>query len=155
MDKVSFCMFVYVSLVLAACGAATDGDEQIRSEIIALARERSRAVVSSDTLTLGSILARDFRYINTFGEAMSRSRYLQGNASLGNDSSRWISQEMDSITVKVLQNTAVVTFLVLDKFIYKGVPYENYCRSTFVYEKQGDTWKCILGHTTRIGNDEE
>jgi hypothetical protein len=93
---------------------------------------------------------KDFRYINISGESLSRDMYLKNNASLGSDSSHWISQDIDSIVVRVINNSAVISFRVLDKFVYEGSPYENYCRSTFVYERQGDVWKCVIGHTTKI-----
>lgn len=142
-------------LLTSACTSERVTQEQAESEIIAIAKKRSQAVVNSDTTTLGSILSSDFRYINIYGEVLSRQKYLGNNASLGSDSSKWISQDMDSITVQVLDNNAVITFRVLDKFIYEGVEYQNFCRSSFVYKKQNEKWRCILGHTTRIGGEEE
>lgn len=111
-------------------------------------------MVNSDTTALSSILSSDFRYINIYGEVLTRKKYLNNNASLGSDSSKWISQDMDSITVQVADNNAVITFRVLDTFIYEGVEYQNYCRSSFVYQKQNEEWRCILGHTTRIEDEE-
>jgi len=137
-------------LLLSACTGHEQSGEEIASSIIALAKERSLAVVKSDTATLGNILDKNFRYINIFGESLSRKKYLENNFSLGSDSSKWISQDIDSMAVRVLKNSAVITFRVLDKFIYEGSPYQNYCRSTFVYERQGDEWKCIIGQTTKI-----
>lgn len=142
------CLLIF--LWLTACAGKEMAEEEAASAIIALARLRSQAVVKSDTATLNSILDKDFRYINIFGESLSRAMYLKNNASLGSDSSHWISQDIDSIDVRVLSNSAVITFRVLDKFVYEGSPSENYCRSTFVYERQGDVWKCIIGHTTKI-----
>jgi hypothetical protein len=142
--------FFLIFLWLTACAGKEMAEEETASAIIALARLRSQAVVKSDTATLNSILDKDFRYINIFGESLSRAAYLKNNGSLGSDSSHWISQDIDSIDVKVLNNSAVITFRVLDKFVYEGSPYENYCRSTFVYQRQGDVWKCIIGHTTKI-----
>jgi hypothetical protein len=142
--------FPLIFILLIACTRKEMVPEEVVPDIIELIKLRSQAVVKNDTTTLDSILARDFRYINVFGESLSREEYLKNNASLGSDSSRWISQDIDSIDVSVLDRSAIVTFRVLDKFIYEGMRYENYCRSTFVYELQDDAWKCILGHTTKI-----
>ncbi len=147
--------FLILFLLTSACTSEHLTQEQAESEIIALAKKRSQAVVNSDTTTLASILSSDFCYINIYGEVQSRKKYLGNNASLGSDSSKWISQEMDSITVQVQDNNAVITFRALDKFIYEGVKYQNYVRSTFVYKKQNEEWRCILGHTTKIGEKEE
>jgi hypothetical protein len=142
--------FLLICLWLTACAEKEMTEEETASAIIAIARLRSQAIVKSDTATLNSILDNDFRYINISGESLSRAMYLKNNASLGSDSSHWISQDIDSIVVRVINNSAVITFRVLDKFVYEGSPYENYCRSTFVYERQDDVWKCIIGHTTKI-----
>lgn len=132
------------------CEADLNSKQNQESVLVALVKKRSMAVVNSDTAVLSDILAKDFRYVNIFGEIQSRERYLSNNASLGSDSSRWISQDLDSIVVKIFDKTAIVTFRVLDKFVYEGVPAQNHCRSTFVYNLQGDSWKCLMGHTTKI-----
>jgi Domain of unknown function (DUF4440) len=122
---------------------------EIEAKIISLAKERSKAVVKSDTTTMSRILSKDFTYINIWGERLTRQQYLTNNASLG-EGSYWISQDMDSISVKASQSFAVISFRVNDRFNYQGAFQSNFCRSTFVYELQGDDWKCVMGHTTKI-----
>jgi hypothetical protein len=140
-----------LATILFSCELNTSTVKDDESTIIALAKKRSKAVVESDSATLNDILDQRFRYINISGQSLSREDYLSNNSSLGNDSaSYWVSQNIDSIQVSMLDRTAVITFRVLDKFVYEAIPYENYCRSTFVYEKQGAVWKCVLGHTTKI-----
>jgi hypothetical protein len=140
-----------LATILFSCELNTSTVKDDESTIIALAKKRSKAVVESDSATLNDILDQRFRYINISGQSLSREDYLSNNSSLGNDSaSYWVSQNIDSIQVSMLERTAVITFRVLDKFVYEAIPYENYCRSTFVYEKQGAVWKCVLGHTTKI-----
>ena len=144
-------LLLLISIFLFSCKPKISTVTDEKSTIIALAKKRSQAVVKSDTATLNDILDQRFRYINISGQSLSRKDYLANNSSLGNDSaSYWVSQDIDSIQVSMLDRTAVITFRVLDKFVYEGIPYENYCRSTFVYEKQATDWKCVLGHTTKI-----
>lgn len=139
------------AVAVLSCETNTSPKIDESEVLIALAKKRSQAVVKSDTATLGQILDSQFRYINISGENLSREQYLLNNSSLGNDTaSYWVSQDIDSINVRVLDKTAVITFRVLDKFVYESIPYQNYCRSTFVYEKQGSEWRCLLGHTTKI-----
>jgi hypothetical protein len=145
------CLSVVVAIILWSCEHQRKHIIDDESVIVALAKKRSEAVVRSDTVTLSKILDPRFRYINISGQSLSRKEYLSNNSSLGNDSaSYWISQNIDSVQVNMLTNTAVITFRVLDKFVYESISYQNYCRSTFVYEKQGAEWRCILGHTTKI-----
>lgn len=139
-------VLLFVSLI--ACHNQRSSKD-IEAEIISLAKKRSKAVVESDTTTLSSILAKDFTYINIWGERLTRKDYLANNASLGSQSS-WIAQDMDSISVKVSGSFAIITFRVNDRFNYEGAAHSNFCHSTFAYELQGNEWKCVMGQTTKI-----
>lgn len=148
-------IYLYITLlicVLLTSGCSDKPDSSLETTIIDLARKRSQAVVKGDTATLNQILDRDFVYINTSGELLDRDNYLNGQVSFRNDSSYWISQTIDSITVRPLnnRNAVVINFKIHDELMYEGTLYKNFCRSTFVYEKKGDDWKCLLGQTTRI-----
>ncbi len=120
--------------------------------IINLAKQRSQAVVKGDTSALLKILDKDFIYINISGEKLDRNRYISGLVSFKNDSSYWISQDMDSIKVRPLGNgdAVIITFTLQDQLMYEGIRVNNQCRSTFIYEKKGNDWKCLLGQTTKI-----
>jgi hypothetical protein len=158
-----FNVFSSFGLILAIIGIGTTSSfsqsyitqpgttpQDIEKEIIALAKRRSEAVVKTDTFTLGTILSSDFRYINIWGDELSRSEYLGNNSTLGSGDSHWISQDMDSINVRVLHSAAIITFRVHDQFKYEGIVYSNFCRSVFIYEQKGDKWKCIFGQTTKV-----
>lgn len=137
-----------LSATLFSCQSQSN-TSVIEAKIIALAKQRSKAVVESDTVTMSSILSSDFTYVNIWGERLTREEYLANNASLGNGS-YWIAQDIDSINVKVTPSFAVISFRVNDRFNYQGTFTSNFCRSTFAYELQGDHWKCVMGHTTKI-----
>src|SRR3990170_1010719 len=74
--------FLFVFHLVTACASDNMSKEQIESVIIDLAKKRSLAVVNSDTATLSSILGKNFRYINIYGEYLSRIKYLESNSSL-------------------------------------------------------------------------
>lgn len=137
-----------LSAILFACQPEATTSE-LEAKIISLAKQRSKAVVESDTATMSGILSDDFTYVNIWGERLTRKEYLANNASLG-EGSYWIAQDIDSINVKVSRSFAIISFRVNDRFNYQGTVQSNFCRSTFVYELQGDSWKCVMGHTTKI-----
>jgi hypothetical protein len=141
-------LLLLVAATLFSC-EFQPGTTEVEAKIISLAKERSKAVVESDTTTMSRILSKDFTYINIWGERLTRKDYLANNATLG-EGSNWISQDMDSISVKVSPSFAIITFRVNDRFNYQGTYQSNFCRSTFVYELQDDSWKCVMGHTTKI-----
>lgn len=146
-------LFLLLIITLVSCESVTH-DEQAEEEIVKLARKRSKAVVDGDIVTLDQILSDDFTYVNISGQLLSRKAYLEGQVSLGSSNSRWISQTMDSITVKVIDATALITFRVNDRFIYDSVEYSNFCRSTFLYKQDTErNWKCVMGHTTKISTE--
>jgi ketosteroid isomerase-like protein len=128
----------------------------VETTIANLAKQRSQAVVKGDTSFLRQILDKDFVYINISGETLNRDSYLEGLVSFKNDSTYWISQDIDRIRVKSMSNgdAAIISFRVLDKLMYEGMLYNNYCNSTFVYEKKGLDWKCLLGQTTKIESNQ-
>lgn len=141
-------MLLLFFVLLVSCQSQRTTAE-IETEIIALAKKRSKAVVESDTATMSSILSSDFSYCNIWGERLTRKDYLANNATLG-EGSYWIAQDMDSISVRVSPSFAIISFRVNDRFNYQGEFQSNFCRSTFVYELQGGSWKCVMGHTTKI-----
>lgn len=147
----------HAALILIILFSSCDSRNQalaVEEEIIALARKRSKAVVEGDINTLKEILSDSFTYVNTSGKLLSRKAYLDGQVSLAaTPNSRWISQTIDSIQVKVVHSTALITFRINDRFVYDSVEYSNDCRSTFLYQREADAWKCVMGQTTEISSD--
>ncbi len=146
----------YFAFLFIVSGCSKEVTIPLETTIINLAKDRSQAVVKYDTSFLLQILDENFVYINTSGKTLNRESYLEGLVSFKNDSSYWISQDLDRIGVKSMNNgdAAIITFRVHDKFMYEGILYTNYCSSTFVYERKGKEWKCLLGQTTKIESDQ-
>ncbi|HEY0744760.1 MAG TPA: nuclear transport factor 2 family protein [Chryseosolibacter sp.] len=142
-----------IMIFMASCDS-TYRTANVEEEIIALARQRSKAVVEGDINTLERILSPDFTYVNTSGKLLSRKAYLDSQVALGaTPNSRWISQSLDSVTVKVLNSSVLITFRVKDRFIYENIEYSNDCRSTFLYQREAGSWKCVMGQTTEFSTE--
>lgn len=146
-------IFLVFVILFVSCDSAYR-TANVEEEIIALAKQRSKAVVEGDLKTLNEILSEDFTYVNTSGQLRSRKEYLDGQVALGaTPNSRWISQTMDSIRVKVINSSALITFRIKDHFMYENVEYTNDCRSTFLYQRNAGKWKCVMGQTTEISSE--
>ena len=112
------------------------------------ARARSDALVRGDVRILELILSDDFSYINASGHAFDKQAYLQFFVVSGN--MKWLAQELDEIAVRLYGDTAVLACRVHDQALFQGTPYDAYLRSTQIYVKQRNGWRCVAIQTTEI-----
>ena len=115
-----------------------------------LARDRSSALIENDTVRMKEILDDRFFYTNSEGVKSTREEYITNMFT--QHTIKWLNQKIDSLDIQLHRNiTAILSFKVLDHFVYDGKEYQVWNRSTFVYMKKKKTWKCISGHTSEIG----
>lgn len=138
---------IFLLLIFSQSFSQTTDQRQI---LIDLANSRSAALVNSDTLKMKEILDDNFFYVNSEGVKRNRKEYIK-NIILSGDS-KWLEQKIEDMDVRLVgTDAAILSFIVLDRFVYNGEEYAVYNRSTFVYGRKGKTWKCMSGHTTEIG----
>jgi hypothetical protein len=141
-------LIVFLLAPLSICLAQTEQEQKATLE--KLARDRSKALVTGDSVRMKEILDDSFFYINSEGVKRNKKEYIRNMTFPGD--SKWISQEIEDMDIRLVgSDAAILSFVVLDKFRYEGHDYAVYNRSTFVYAKKGKTWKCMSGHTTEIG----
>ncbi len=117
-------------------------------EIEMLVRRRSTAVVAGDMETLKQILSENFIYIDASGNRLDRVSYLENYVA--SNSIKWISQEVEEVSIRDYEDTSIVMCRVHDKFILAGKEFDTRLRATFVYAKQNEIWRCVFGQSTRI-----
>ncbi|MBX3066036.1 MAG: nuclear transport factor 2 family protein [Anaerolineae bacterium] len=113
-----------------------------------IVKQRSVALISGDVAKLSAILSDDFVYIDAGGNLMDKRGYLE-NYVMATDV-RWIAQELDEIVIREYGEMAVITLRAHDQAEYGGTLFDSWVRSTFVYAKQGENWRCVSGHSSRI-----
>lgn len=117
-----------------------------RDQLVRLARERSDALVRRDAETLGRILADGFVYTNASGQVLDKATYLA--RYVHSPDVRWLAQDLEDVEVRVLGDTAVLTFRVHDRATFGAQTLDAHFRSTFVYVKTPAGWQCLAGHSS-------
>jgi hypothetical protein len=95
---------------------------------------------------LDHILADGFVYTNATGEVLDRASYLARYVE--SPDVRWLAQDLEDVEVRMHGGTAVLTFLVHDRAMFGGQLLDAHFRSTFVYARTRDGWKCLAGHSS-------
>lgn len=65
---------------------------------------------------------------------------------------RWHAQELDEVDVALHGDTAILTGRVHDRATFGGEAFDAWFRTTFVYVRAGDRWRCVAGHTSGDGS---
>jgi RNA polymerase sigma factor (sigma-70 family) len=117
------------------------------TELKRLRREWNEAILRRDAETVGRLL--DDRFVSTdpVGGLLDRDTYLKevderawGLTSLAND----------DVEVRVFGASAVMTARVRWEVRYQGEESEGVDRSTFVFVKADNRWRCVAAHSCRL-----
>lgn len=122
--------------------------ENLAAHIEALALERSRALVQRDVAAMERILADEFVYVNSHGEARDKAAYIKG--SLQNEMITWREQTLSEIEVFVMGDYVVLTCLVHDLARWGDETLDAYFRSVFLYGLRDGEWRCLGGNTRDV-----
>ena len=111
-----------------------------------------RAETHHDVVAAGKLIASDYRGITIGGRIIQRSDVLA--AVSGNQET---SSQSTERAVRVLENVAVYTALVVDRGIDDRTkePYTLTTRVTDVWQKQGKDWKLVHDHESAVRAGEE
>ena len=116
-------------------------------EIKKLEEARNQAVLHGDVAALGRMTSDDYTFITLRGEMRTKTDILKGFAS---GSSHYESREISDLTVRIYQNTAIVTGRSVQKGMENGKDYSGDYRFTRVYVKQDGRWLTVALQTTLI-----
>jgi hypothetical protein len=116
--------------------------------LIALSRRWTQADLENDTTTLKSILAPEWTTTDARGRMSDRAGYLVGNRA--DTSERDVTQDLDSIQVRLYGASAVVTARMHESGIEAGTRFERAIRFTDVFVKRTEGWLAVATHWSRI-----
>jgi ketosteroid isomerase-like protein len=142
-----------VLVVLVAMGPVVDAASQTsraqsdQAILIGLERRWNEAVYSKDIAFIDSILTDDFRVTYENGETGDRTKELQLVAEFNQQVE---SATQDDFTVRVYQDTAVVTFTLHLVGIKQGERAALDLRYTDVWVMSDGRWRCVSVHSTRV-----
>jgi ketosteroid isomerase-like protein len=142
---------LYIALTVT-CISFAFGEEQRETtderEVRQMIQKYRSALLQRDIPMLEKIWADDYVFVNASGEVLTKAQRLS-NLKSGATSLDSIDEE-ENITVRVYQNSAVVTSRVTLKGQYSGKQISGQYRSTLVWVKGPAGWQLVSNQLTAL-----
>jgi len=142
---------LYIALTVTCISFAFGEDQRETTneqEVRQMIQKYRSALLQRDIPMLEKIWADDYVFVNAFGEVLTKAQRLS-NLKSGATSLDSINQE-ENITVRVYQNSAVVTSRVTLKGQYSGKQISGQYRSTLVWVKGPAGWQLVSNQLTAL-----
>jgi ketosteroid isomerase-like protein len=138
---------VIVVMATVAMNAGWRSENTMETQLTALEKSFSAAIVSNDPSAIERFLATDWVIIDPDGGVIERSRFLD---VIRSGALKHHSMSSEDIRVLVYGDTAVVTALTSTKGAFMGQEFATKERATDVFVKRGGQWECVLSQLTRF-----
>ena len=142
---------LYIALTVTCISFAFGEDQRETTdeqEVRQMIQKYRSALLQRDIPMLEKIWADDYVFVNASGEVLTKAQRLS-NLKSGATSLDSIKQE-ENITVRVYQNSAVVTSRVTLKGQYSGKQISGQYRSTLVWVKGPAGWQLVSNQLTAL-----
>ena len=142
---------LYIALTVTCISFAFGEDQRETTneqEVRQMIQKYRSALLQRDIPMLEKIWADDYVFVNASGEVLTKAQRLS-NLKSGATSLDSINQE-ENITVRVYQNSAVVTSRVTLKGQYSGKQISGQYRSTLVWVKGLAGWQLVSNQLTAL-----
>ena len=142
---------LYIALTVTCISFAFGEDRREATneqEVRQMIQKYRSALLQRDIPMLEKIWADDYVFVNASGEVLTKAQRLS-NLKSGATSLDSIKQE-ENITVRVYQNSAVVTSRVTLKGQYSGKQISGQYRSTLVWVKGPAGWQLVSNQLTAL-----
>ena len=129
-------------------GAAAKGaDSNVEQTLMKLERDALAALLKRDTAGFGRIFGDEAVLITPDGTPQTKSQLL---ADVKSGDLVIASSEISEMKVRAYGDSAVVTYVTVDKGKYKGQDISGRYRWTDVFVRSGGTWQIVAGQGTPI-----
>ena len=120
---------------------------QVQEELIGVANDWDRAMVTNDAEAIGQYMADDWIIIGPDGRIGDRATFLElvKSGKLTHD-----VMESEDFRARVYGDTAVITARGVSGGKYQGRAFREVERSSCVFVRQGGRWRCVLTHLSRL-----
>ena len=124
-------------------------DSSVKEQLIDVAHNWDRAMVTNDPEAIGAYMADDWTIIGSDGSVGDKATFLElvRSGALTHD----VMESHDS-TVRVYGDTAVVTARGVSGGQYQGESFHLVERASCVFVRQQDRWRCVLTHLSQIAH---
>lgn len=109
--------------------------------------KRREAMVAADVDTLGELFSDDLAWIHATARVDSKADLL---ASIGGGSTKYFSIEVEDETVRVFEDTALLSGVATMAAEIKGEKRDLYNRFTIVWSQVGGTWQVVNWQSTSV-----
>jgi ketosteroid isomerase-like protein len=143
---------INITLVSFAIGQSPTAQQPVNitseEEVRQMIEKYRTAILQRDVATLEKIWADDYVFVNAAGDVVAKTERL-ANIKSGATTLDSIKNEENG-TVRVYQNSAVVTSRVTLKGQYSGQPISGEYRSTLVWVKGSGGWQLVSNQLTAL-----
>jgi ketosteroid isomerase-like protein len=124
---------------------------KVEAELIGVANDWDRAMVTNDAEAIGQHMADDWIIIGPDGRMGDKATFLElvKSGKLSHD-----VMESEEFRVRVYGDTAVVTARGVSGGKYQGQAFHEVERSSCVFVRQDGRWRCVLTHLSRLAQPE-
>lgn len=126
--------------------AATPHDAaEAKEQILKLERARNEAIVRGDSVALAAMTADEYTFITIRGELRTKAEIVEGFAT---GAFKYESREITDLTVRIYDDTAIVTGRAKQKGSENNTDYSGAYRFTRVYILKNGNWTTVALQTT-------
>jgi ketosteroid isomerase-like protein len=112
-----------------------------------LERDTLAALLKKDSAAFGRIFSDDAVLITPDGSPQTKAQLL---ADLKSGDLAIATSDISDMKVRAFGDTAVVTYVTIDKGTYKGQDISGRYRWTDVFVRRAGSWQIVAGQGTRI-----
>ena len=122
-------------------------DVGVEQTLMKLERDTLAALLKKDSAAFGRIFSDDAVLITPDGSPQTKAQLL---ADLKSGDLAIATSDISDMKVRAFGDTAVVTYVTIDKGTYKGQDISGRYRWTDVFVRRAGAWQIVAGQGTRI-----
>ena len=128
----------------------SDKDERTKQDLMQLERDIGKANIDKDYAFFDRVEAEEFIFTDAGGGITNKKEDLEGLKQPSNPDVKLVAYDLDEMSVRLYDKTAVVTGRVTTKRLVKGQPNSSLSRFTDVFVWRQERWQLVAGHSSRI-----
>lgn len=125
-------------------------EERAKEALMQLERDLGKANIDSDYAFFDRVEAEEFIFTDAGGGVTNKKQDLEGLKQTPNPDVKLLAYDVDDMSVRLYDKTAVITGRVTTKRLVKGQTMTSQSRFTDVFVWRAERWQIVAGHSSRI-----
>lgn len=143
-------ILIILAAVSVALGQTDQKKAQAKLDLMQLERDIGKANIESDYAFFDRVEAEEFVFTDAGGGLTTKKQDLAGLKQTPNPDVKLTAYDVDDMSVRLYDKTAVVTGRVTTKRLVKGQAMTSQSRFTDVFVWRDGRWQIVAGHSSRI-----